>query len=78
MRAATRRAAVFRALSSTSFNPPQWLRIVGSTFLPIGLFGAVVSAALAWRAGHRGLGLVGIALAIVAVAGLIVLVNMYE
>lgn len=66
------------ALSSTSFDPPGWLRIAGSAFLPVGLGGAAVAAVLACRAGERPWALVGIGMATVSIVGLVVLATIYE
>ena len=38
----------------TPFDPPQWLRIVGSSAFPIGLGGAIGTGVVAFRIGDRG------------------------
>ena len=66
------------ALSSTSFDPVEWMRIVVSTLLPIGLVGAAVAGVRAWPGGERVWAAVGIGLAGLGLLGLVVLANIYE
>jgi hypothetical protein len=60
------------------FNPPEWLRIAGSSLLPVGIGGAVGAGVVAFRYGDRVRALVGIGLAVVPLVGFIVLVSIYE
>lgn len=63
--------------ADTPFDPPQGLRIVGSSAFPIGLGGAIGTGVVAWRLGDRGRALVGMGLAAVPLAVFIVLLNIY-
>ena len=62
----------------TSFDPPERLRIAGSSLLPIGIGGAVAAGVVAFRGGDRARALVGIGLGIVPLVAFIVLVSLYE
>lgn len=62
----------------TPFDPPEWLRIVGSSAFPIGLGGAIGTGVVAYRLGDRGRALLGMGLAALPLAAFIVLVNIYE
>ncbi|TDO68518.1 hypothetical protein EV651_102440 [Kribbella sp. VKM Ac-2571] len=65
------------ALSATSFDPPQWARILGSMFLPVGLAGAIGAGATGVRSGGRVWAYIGLALAAVTVVVFVVLLNAY-
>lgn len=62
------------ALSATPLDPPNWVRILGIAFLPIGVVGGAVTGIAGLRGAGRGwaiAGLVAVGLSIVAVSVLI-------
>lgn len=64
--------------ATTTYDPPNSIRIAGMAFLPIGLFGAVITGIRAVRSGQRATGWAGLALAGLIVVAFVVLVNAYE
>ena len=64
--------------AETPFDPPQWLRIAGSSAFPIGLGGAIGTGVVAYRLGDPRQALLGMGLAALSLAAFIVLVNIYE
>lgn len=55
-------------------DPPNWIRVVGLSLLPIGWAGAVVAGVSARRGPGRVWALTGLALAAVTAVALVVLV----
>jgi hypothetical protein len=62
-------------LSATPLDPPGWLRVLGSTFLPVGLALATGAGLAGLRGPGRVPALTGLALAAATVLGLVVLLN---
>lgn len=62
---------------STTFDPPQWARVAGSSLLPVGLVGAVVTAVLARRSVDRPLAAVALAVCVAVVVAFVVLYVAY-
>jgi hypothetical protein len=58
---------------SDSFNPPNWVRVLGLVWIPIGLFGTPVAYALARRGPGSQLGALGLAIAAVGLLAFVVL-----
>ena len=56
---------------SDAFNPPNWVRVVGLVWLPVGFFGTPIAYALAREGPGRERGRVGL---VVAVVGLLAFV----
>jgi hypothetical protein len=56
-----------------TFNPPNWVRILGLMWLPIGLIGTPIAYSVARHGEGRALGQVGLALAFIALSSFIVL-----
>lgn len=71
-------AMVFVWVISTSdeLDPPEWVRIVGSLLVPIGLVGAVGAGIVGLRGSGRSWAVAGIALAAIVVVVFVVLVNL--
>lgn len=66
-------------ISATSFDPPQWLRILGSSFLPVGLFGGLATATLGMlREDGKATSKVGLLLAAVTVVLFVLVYNAYD
>lgn len=63
--------------AETPFDPPQWLRIVGSSAFPIGLGGAIGTGVVAYRLGDRGRAVLGMGLAAAPLAVFILLQTIY-
>ncbi|GAA4378126.1 hypothetical protein [Agromyces bauzanensis] len=59
-------------LSATPLDPPNWVRILGLVFLPIGLLGAVVTGIAGLR-GARGWAVFGLVAAGLTIVAFIVL-----
>lgn len=59
---------------SESFNPPDWLRVVGLVWLPIGLGGVPIAYYLARTGEGRARGRLGVLVGIVALVAFIALV----
>ena len=53
------------------FNPPNWVRIVGLIWLPVGTIGALVSWTVARQGAGRKWGLVGVGLSGLAFIGFV-------
>jgi hypothetical protein len=62
------------ALTLPDVNPPNWIRILGVIWLPIGIGGAAVTGILGWRGAGRVRSVVGLSLAALAVIAFITLV----
>ncbi|QGF22999.1 hypothetical protein [Raineyella fluvialis] len=63
-------------LTYTTADPPEWSRIAGLAFLPIGLFGALGTGIAALRLPRtRVAGFVGLALAGLTVLSFVLLMN---
>ncbi|WP_142139233.1 hypothetical protein [Acidovorax sp. SLBN-42] len=65
------------ALSATPLDPPNWVRIVGLAFLPIGLVGAVVTGIAGLRGAARAWAVVGLVAAVVTIVAFVVLLTLY-
>lgn len=61
---------------STGFDPPEWLRIAGSSLLPVGLVGSVVAGAIGLRTPTRGYAVAGLATTALVVAAFTVLYSL--
>jgi len=61
------------SLTLRGFNPPNWIRIFGVVWLPIGVVGAVLTGIPGFRSSDRGKVGVGLSLAALAVIGFIAL-----
>jgi hypothetical protein len=59
---------------SESFNPPDWVRVVGLVWLPIGLGGVPIAYYLARTGEGRARGRLGVLVGIVALVAFIALV----
>ena len=68
-------ATAFAALLSLSesFNPPDWVRVAGLVWLPIGFFGTPIAFLVSRGGRGRTRGSVGLALAFAALVGFVVL-----
>jgi hypothetical protein len=58
---------------SESFNPPNWLRLLGLVWIPIGLLGTPAAYALARRGSGSRLGALGLATAVVGLLAFVAL-----
>jgi hypothetical protein len=65
-------------ISAVDVDVAEWLRIAGSTLVPIGLVGAVIAAFLGWRGPGRGWAVTGVALAAVTVVSFVVAYNLLD
>lgn len=65
-------------ISVSSFDPPEWSRIAGTTVLPFALVGAFAAGAAAYSRGDRVRGALGVGVGLVVVLAFIVLVSLYE
>ena len=59
---------------SESFNPPDWLRVVGLVWLPIGLAGVPIAYYLARTGEGRARGRLGLLVGVVALVAFVALV----
>lgn len=59
---------------SVSFNPPDWVRVVGLVWLPIGLGGVPIAYSLARTGEGRARGRLGVLVGVVALVAFIALV----
>lgn len=64
-------------LSATPFDPPNWVRILGLVFLPIGLVGALVTGIAGVRRPPRAWAVVGLAAAGATIVAFVLLVTLY-
>ena len=62
-------------LSATPLDPPNWVRILGLVFLPIGVVGALFTGIPAVRGAGRPAALVGLIAAALTVIAFIVILN---
>ena len=53
------------------FNPPNWIRIVGLIWLPVGIIGSLVGWMAARQGAGRSWGLVGVGLTGLAITGFV-------
>ena len=60
---------------SATFNPPNWVRILGLVWLPIGFAGVPVGYALARTGAGRQRGLIGVLIRVVGLIALVALVS---
>jgi hypothetical protein len=60
-------------VSQPGINPPHWARVAGMIWLPVGVIGAPLAGAAGLRGPARTWAVTGIVLAVLTVAGLIVL-----
>ncbi|WP_448005554.1 hypothetical protein [Agromyces bauzanensis] len=65
------------ALSTTPLDPPQWVRILGIAFLPIGLLGALITGIAGLRGEGRRYAIGGLIAAAVTVIAFIVVLTVY-
>lgn len=65
------------ALTATPLDPPNWVRILGLAFLPIGLVGAVITGIAGLRGAARGWAVVGLAAAGVTIVAFVVVLTVY-
>lgn len=66
-------AYTFALSLSESFNPPNWLRVLGLVWLPIGLAGAAVSYTVARTGPGRTAGRLGLLVLLLSVVAFVVL-----
>lgn len=62
-------------LSATPLDPPNWVRILGLVWLPVGVVGALFTGIPALRGEGRPGALVGLIAAAVTVIAFVVLIN---
>lgn len=62
-------------LSATPLDPPDWIRILGLVFLPVGVIGAMITGIPAVRGAGRPAALVGLIAAALTVIAFIVILN---
>jgi hypothetical protein len=65
-------------ISFTSFNPPDWFRIGSSVLLLVSLAGGIGAGVVGLRTPRRWWALLGIASAVIALVGLIVMFSIAE
>ena len=62
------------ALSLTDFNPPDWIRILGVVWLPIGVAGSLITGVVGRHGPHRVAVTIGLALTALTLIGFVVLI----
>ena len=65
-------------LTATPLDPPNWVRILGLAFLPVGVVGAVIAGMSGRRGAGRTYALVGLSAAAVTVIGFVLLINIFD
>lgn len=63
------------SLTLPGFNPPNWIRILGVVWLPIGSAGSVMTGILGRRGPGRIWVVVGLTLVVLTLAGFIILIS---
>lgn len=63
------------ALSATPLDPPNWVRILGIVFLPIGIIGGVITGISGLRGAGRGWAIAGLVAVGLTIVAFIVLIN---
>ncbi|MEV1131606.1 hypothetical protein [Agromyces sp. NPDC049794] len=63
------------ALSATPLDPPNWVRILGIAFLPIGIIGGVITGISGLRGAGRGWAIAGLVVVGLTIVAFIVLIT---
>ena len=66
------------ALTATPLDPPNWMRIIGIFFFPIGVVGAIITGISGMRNGDRRWALIGMIAAAIAVIGFVLLITLWQ
>ena len=62
------------ALTLTDLNPPDWIRILGVIWLPIGMAGSLITGVMGRKGPHRVAVSIGLALTALTAIGFVVLI----